>query len=233
MPQIVSIRVIRKRSIQPEQFGNATAEVELVGNVLDGEDHRAVARQMLVDSRALVYENLGMRLPASVVEAAAEVDTPQETATAETTAEPSKRRGRPPGSKNTAPKKETAAAKRKREEAEAAQAAEDEVPGETPNISTGDARVGPDDSPEDHGVPGDDEVPSGNDPAPGAAEMDAGGLNEFINGSIRAGNLTGAQAKTMMREMKIARIRDLDTPDKVTKAKTMIESFIKANGAKK
>ena len=227
MPQITTVRVVRKRSVQPEQFGNATAEVELVGNVLEGEDPKQVARQMLVDSRALVYENLGLRLPASAVENAAEVDTPTETATAETE-EPKKRpRGRPKGSTNTRPKKETAAAKRKREEAEAAA---DEVPGDEPNISTGEARVGPDDNPADHGVPGDDEVPGAEEPAD--AGMDAAGLNDYINGSIRAHKLSGAQAKQMMREMQIARIRDLDSPEKVTKAKVMIDSFIKANEAK-
>lgn len=233
MPQITTIRVMRKRSVQPEQFGNATAEVELTGNVLEGEDPKTVARQMLVDSRSLVYENLGLRLPASVVEAAEAVDTPQETATVEATTEETtkKGRGRPRGSKNTAPKKETAKAKREREAAEAAAAAESEVPGDdAPNISTGDARVGPDDDPDDHGVPGDEEV-SGQEPAV-ETEMDAGQLNEYINGSIRESKLTGQQAKQMMREMKIARIRDLDTSDKVTKAKTMIDSFIKANGSK-
>ena len=124
MVQITTIRVVRKRSVQPEQFGNAMAVVEFTGNVLEGEDPKAVARQMLVDTRALVYENLGMKLPASIVEAYAEVDTPQETAgvSVEEPTKP-KGRGRPAGSKNTAPKKETKAAERKRLKKEAAEEA--------------------------------------------------------------------------------------------------------------
>lgn len=247
MPQITTVRVVRKRSVQPEQFGNAAAEVELVGNVLEGENHVAVARQMLVDSRALVYENLGMKLPASAVAAAEEVDTPEETATVETTTEeteekPKRGRGRPRGSKNTAPKKETAAAKRKREEAEAAAKAaaeadagddipEDDVPGDDdrPQISTN-----PEDrrDPNDPDIPEDDEGAGAEDAAEAEEdELTAEVLHKFITDSITSGKLNTQQAKQMQREMKVARVRDLDTPEKLTKAKAMIDAAIAKNEA--
>ncbi len=233
MPQITTIRVVRKRSVQPEQFGNAMAEVEFTGNVLEGEDPKAVAREMLVDTRALVYENLGMKLPASIVEAYAEVDTPQETAGVETTTEeaPKKGRGRPAGSKNTAPKKETKAAEKKRLKAEAAAAASDDVPGDdipgdepTPNISTGGERVSPEDD-----VPGDD-LDVGAEEG-GDDELTAETLHKFLIENIAAHTLTTIQVKQMQREMKVARVRDLDTPEKLAKAMTMINSSIALNAA--
>lgn len=239
MPQITTVRVVRKRSVQPEQFGNAGAEVEFFGTVLEGEDHVTVARQMLADTRALVYENLGMKLPAEIVAAYAEVDTPQETAgvTVETE-EPTKPkgRGRPAGSKNTAPKKETKAAEKKRLKAEAEAAAEDgndipgdDIPGDdpTPNISTGGERVSPEDD-----VPGDDagdnreeHVEEGGDD-----ELTAETLHKLITSSIPHA-LTTMQAKQMQREMGVARVRDLDTPEKLAKAKTMIDAAIALNAA--
>lgn len=240
MPQITTIRVVRKRSVQPEQFGSAMAEVELTGNVLEGEDPKTVARQMLVDSRSLVYENLGMKLPASAVAAAAEVDTPQETAEATIEAgEPAKKpRGRPVGSKNTAPKKETKAAEKKRLKAEALAAEQaagavgqdddipgDDIPGDepTPNISTGGERVSPEDD-----VPGDDEGAS--EEEGGDDELTAETLHKYITSSIPHA-LTTMQAKQMQREMKVARVRDLDTPEKLAKAKAMIDSAIALNAA--
>lgn len=223
MPQITTIRVVRKRSVQPEQFGNATAEVELVGNVLEGEDYKEVARQMLIDSRALVYDNLGMKLPASAVANAAEVDTPTETAKAETAKAPAtKKRGRPT-------KAEQAAKKAAEEAATEAATADDTdgIPGDdddAPQISTN-----PEDrkNPEDE-IPGDETETEEED----GEEFSAQDLHNFINDSIKAGKLTVPQAKQMQKEMKVARVRDLDTPEKIAKAKNMIDKAIEANEVK-
>ena len=234
MVQITTIRVVRKRSVQPEQFGSAMAEVEFTGNVTEGEDPKAVARQMLVDTRALVYENLGMKLPADIVASYAEVDTPQETAEAEIMAAKPKGRGRPAGSKNTAPKKETKAAERKRLKAEAeaaAAAGSDDIPGDdipgdepTPNISTGGDRVSPEDD-----VPGDDTAPDAEEG--GDDELTAETLHKFLIDNIAAHTLTTIQVKQMQREMKVARVRDLDTPEKLAKAMAMVNSSIALNAA--
>lgn len=251
MPQITTIRVVRRRSVQPEQFGNAAAEVELTGNVLEGEDYKAVARQMLRDSRALVYENLGMKLPASAVADAEEVDTPEETATVETKTEEkpkeSKKRGpgRPKGSKDTAPRKN-------------AKSDDDDLPSDDdgkedePQIRKNpEDRKNPDD--DDDGIPGDDDGDTSAEETKaddgdadfdlgdeaeaeesdgGEADLTSEDLHKHINDSIKAGKLTVMQAKQMQQEMKVARVRDLDTPAKVKKAKTMIDSFIKQNEAK-
>lgn len=64
--QVTSITVLRRRSIQPEQYGNTTAELQVSVNLDEGEDWQEKARELLVSTRALVYENLGLKLPASV-----------------------------------------------------------------------------------------------------------------------------------------------------------------------
>jgi hypothetical protein len=235
MPQITIIRVTRKRSIQPEQFGNATAEVEFVGNVFEGENHKDVARQLLVDSRALVYENLGLRLPKSVVDSAKEIDTPEETVKIEVKVQskPDTKtddvpetdkpiRGRPKGSKSTTAKQK--------------KTVDDDIPSDDgevePNIRA---------NPEDRRDPNDtDDIPGDDKPIEtSAGENDTSGedfttedLHRHINDSIKNGELTVKQAKQMQSEMKVARVRDLDTPAKIAKAKIMIDSFIKANKAK-
>jgi hypothetical protein len=226
MPQITTIRVVRKRSIQPEQYGNTGAEVELVGNVLEGEDYKTVARQMLVDSRALVYENLGMKLPASVVAAAKELDTPQETATVETDAdaepakEPAKKgRGRPKGSKNTRPKAGTKAAEEAAKEAATDATGDDEIPGGDegkPQISTNpENRVDPDD------IPGEDDAAEAE-----ATDFTAEDLHAYIIAAIKADKLTTQQAKKVQQEMGVVRMRDLDTPEKVAEAKAKVDALM-------
>lgn len=99
---VTSITVTRKRSKQPEQFGNATAEITVHSEIDAGDDWEKTARSLLVTTRALVYENLGLKLPASA--GAKETQTPTETATVEVettedkpaTAKPGKKpRGRP------------------------------------------------------------------------------------------------------------------------------------------
>lgn len=56
-------------------------------------------------------------------------------------------------------------------------------------------------------------------------------LHNYIIDSIKAERLTTQQAVRMQKAMKVALVRELDTPAKIKKAKTMIDSFIKANEA--
>ncbi len=97
---VTTITVTRKRSIQPEKYGNTAAELEVTANLTDGEDWQEVARGLLVSTRALVYENLNLKLPVSVA-GGNKVDAPAETATvkAETSEDKPKadkpKRGRP------------------------------------------------------------------------------------------------------------------------------------------
>ena len=203
MPQITTIRVVRRRGVQPEQFGNATAEVELTGTVLDGEDYRAVARQMLRESRALVYQNLGLKLPESALTDAEEADIPDETATVEV----KRGRGRPKGSKDTAPRKSY---KNRGAKDDDDKSQDDE------GLAT-----------EDHDTPDDNHVPA-NDTAgeDDRVEITPEDLHRYINDLIKTNRLTVAQAKQMQKAMGIVRVRDLDTVEKVEKAKGMIDAFV-------
>jgi hypothetical protein len=239
MPQITTIRVIRSRKYQPEQFGGAGAEVELIGNLLEGENHITVARQMLIDTRKLVYENLGLKLPTSIVAEAAEVDTPTETAKVAIAQKPSevaqKPRGRPPGSKNKVTSDAEAAA---------------DIPGDddvAPNIRTNpENRVNPDDDIPDGndeatttaGASSADDIPGDETPAPveekkaTETNIDAQDLHVYINASISSGKLTVKQAKDIQREMGFVRVRDLD-PSKLGEVKRRVDLAIAANGASK
>lgn len=248
MPQITNVRIMRFRKVQPEQFGGAGAEVELHATVLEGEDYRDIARGLLFDARAMVYENLGMKLPASAfkeakaadqpttAKASKEPETTEETPAGDVATEPAteeepKRRGRPKGSKNTAPKKGSKAAKEVAKEAATASA--DEIPGDDnsdeksmPQISTN-----PEDrkDPDTNEIPGEEETAEAGKAPAAASEMDGMAFNTYINDSIRAGKLTGVQAKEMMKAMGIARVRDLETPERLAEAKMMIDTFIAGN----
>lgn len=248
MPQITTIRVVRRRSVQPEQYGSAAAEVELVGNVLEGEDYRKVARQMLNDSRTLVYENLGMKLPAKALEATAEVDTPTETAKVEvekteTKEEEPKRKGpgRPKGSKN----------KPKKEEEKKQEADDDGIPDDgAPQIRTNpEDRRNPED--DDDGIP-DDDTPATKPTSPNSSAADipdddddsseeqeeqgssdddgftTEDLHQMTNEAVKAGNLSVQNAKQVLAEMGIARWRDLPA-EKVGEAKQRLEKAIETS----
>lgn len=253
MPQITNVRIMRFRKVQPEQFGGAGAEVELHATVLEGEDYRDITRGLLFDARAMVYENLGMKLPASAFKEAEAADKPRvekpattkaskepETQTEEeipggdvdteaVTEEKPKSRGRPKGSKNTRPKKGTKAA----EEAvtEAVTVGEDEIPGEdNSNESPKDQiSTNPEDRVDPDAIPGEEETVEAEETKTAEPEMDGVTFNTYINDSIRAGKLTGIQAKEMMKAMKIARVRDLETPERLAEAKMMIDTFIDSN----
>lgn len=139
-----------------------------------------------------------------------------------------KARGRPKGSKNGQPKKETAAAKRKREDAEAREAADrafensdDGVPGDdpAPNISTGGERV----NPNDDGVPGEDESPETE-----MTEFTPKDLHTLIMSHVDANprTLSIANAKQVLAQFKVARAQDL-TNEQALEGKAMVELMVK------
>lgn len=107
--EVTTVTVTRKRSKQPEQYGNAAAEITVVAIIEAGEDWDVVARELLVSTRALVYENLGLKLPASA--GGNEIKTPADTAkvvvetkTTDEAKEPKKRGpGRPRKDKSDLP----------------------------------------------------------------------------------------------------------------------------------
>ena len=157
--------------------------------------------------------------------------------TPETEADKPKTRGRPRGSKNTAPKKETAKAKREREAAEEAAksaegtaahneiAATDGVPGDDevpddeskPNISTGGERVNPEDE-----VPGDDREEHVED-----AEFTPKDLHTMIISLVQATprRLSVANAKQVLAKFKVARAQDL-TNEQAVEGKALVEKML-------
>jgi hypothetical protein len=228
MPEITTIRVVRSRKVQPEQFGSAGAEVELFGTVHEGENHVEATRTMLAEARALVYENLGLTLPAGAVAVAASTDAP---------AEAKKPRGRPAGTKNTRPKAGTKAAKAAEKAAEAPApapatpaAADPSMPpddddSDVPGISTGDARVGPEDNPEDHEIPGETAAPAAEAGAVGSDDYTVHDLQADLMAAISAETLTVQGGRQLMAAYKVKRIRDLN-PEQVAKFKAQLDELI-------
>jgi hypothetical protein len=245
--QVTNVRVSFLREKQPAQYEKAAPAVEFSAVLEEGENHGTAARALMISASEVVYNALGYDVPQRVRKALqngtvpAELSVVTETAEAaeaapegaeeapETEATKPKPRGRPRGSKNTAPKKETAAAKRKREAAEAEAAektdgvpGEDEIPGEepTPNISTGGERVNPEDE-----VPGDDEVPG----EEAETEFTPKDLHTLIMSHVNATprTLSVANAKQVLAHFKVARAQDL-TSEQAVEGKALVEKMVKA-----
>lgn len=95
--QVTTITVTRRRSYQPEKYGGSAAEIEVSANIEDGEDWQEKAKGLLVSTRALVYGNLGLTLPASLAgdtEQSAKDDTAK--VKVDTKSDDKPKRGRPP-----------------------------------------------------------------------------------------------------------------------------------------
>jgi hypothetical protein len=252
--QVTNVRVSFLREKQPAQFEKATPSVEFAATLDEGEDHEAAARQLMIDATRVVYNGIGYDVPARVVTALASGTVPSElsvtTETEETApeapeaaVEPTesseskpKSRGRPKGSKNTRPKKGTKAAE-EAEKAAGAAVSDESVPGEeAPSaISTGEPRVGPEDDPADHGIPGDEEVPGptpqDQDPVDGTPEeFTPKDLHALIISLVQATpkRLSVANAKQILAHFKVARAQDL-TNEQALEGKAMVEKMLAAS----
>lgn len=249
---VTNVRVSFFREKQPAQFEKSHPAVEFAAVLDDGENHEAIARDLMISATRVVYNGLGYDVPEKVAAALANGDVPAELSVdTETTNAPEvepehKKRGRPAGSKNTGPKKETAKAKRLREAAEAAEAAAEDagglviIPGDDDKsaISTGGSRVGPDDDPADHGIPGDKEDAQGDDgipgddggsadDAPGETEFDPKALHTLIMSHVNASprTLSVADAKRVLAHFKVARAQDL-TMGQALEGKAMVDEMV-------
>jgi hypothetical protein len=255
--QVTNVRVSFLREKQPAQYEKAAPAVEFSAVLEDGEDHRAATRALMISAAEVVYNAIGYDVPDRVQKALAGGAIPAELSVDTKTAEPAaetveaaeeapetaeatpeadkpKKRGRPKGSKNTAPKKGTAAAKKA---AEAEVPGEDDgVPGDEPSkdaISTGDARVGPDDDATDHGAPGDDDVPgseeSGDPVDDSSDEFTPKDLHALIMSHVNATprTLSVANAKQILAHFKVARAQDL-TNEQALEGKAMVEKMVEA-----
>jgi hypothetical protein len=251
--QVTNVRVSFLREKQPAQYEKAAPAVEFSAVLADGEDHGAAARALMISASTVVYNALGYNVPAKVAEKLASGTVPAELSVAtettetspaapetaeetpETEADKPKTRGRPRGSKDTGPRKETAAAKKKRlaAEAEAAKAAEnDSVPGddETPNISTGEERVDPNDS---DGIPGDDDASDQREEhVPDDTEFTPKDLHTLIMSHVNATprTLSVANAKQVLANFKVARAQDL-TNEQALEGKAMVGKMVAATAA--
>lgn len=79
--EAVTITVTRKRTRQPVQYESESAEIQVVVNLDPDSDWEATARELLETTTALVYANLGLKLPAST--SSKKVENPTETAKVE------------------------------------------------------------------------------------------------------------------------------------------------------
>lgn len=247
--RVTNVRVSFLREKQPAQFEKSRPEVEFAATLEDGDDHVSAARQLMTEAATIVYAGIGYDVPAKVAAALAGGNVPAEVsvvvkgtgaapepseAPAEATpAEPDKpkTRGRPVGSKNTAPKKETAKAKRERLAAETKAADElaagavgddDAVPGDepTPNISTGGERVDLNDADD---IPGDDRDERVEEEFTPKMLHDL--MTDLIRGTPR--KLSIINAKQVLAKFKVARAGDL-TPEQALEGKAMVEEMVKA-----
>lgn len=258
--QVTNVRVSFLREKQPAQYEKAAPAVEFAAVLDQGDDHVAAARRLMIDATAVVYAGIGYGVPAKVAKALADGYMPAEVSVEAITADVApaapeaggvdvpgeeakpKTRGRPKGSKNTRPKAGTKAAEEALKGSNSFTGAkpfpdddtipgDDAVPGDTPAISTGESRVGPDDNPEDHGIPGDsDGIPGDEDTASKEeVEFTAKDLHTLIHESIKAKKLSVPSAKQVLAQFKVARAQDL-TPEQVIEGRGMVEKMIAASG---
>jgi hypothetical protein len=245
MPQITAVRVVRRRSAQPAQFESAAAEVELTGTILDNENYIDVARELLVESRALVYENLGLPLPprANKKQDAEEMDTAEETATVEvitpeatTAAEvpveepakkadaPKKKPGRPAGAKNKPKPVEVVVPKDEVPDLDAS-----EVPGgEATNVETVPLDVIPDDkaaAPAEVPV----ESPATGDTTPSTSHLTGDGLQMYIVDKVKNKEATADQVMTLRKELGLASFKEVTDVEQLTAIQARVDDLVLEN----
>ena len=265
--QVTNVRVSFLREKQPAQYEKSAPAVEFAAVLDEGESAELVARELMTSATAVVYNGLGYNVPPRVAQALANGKVPSElavekelasvdelefpvvstyssVAAAEAAEDTTKKKkgGRPVGSKNTGPKKETAKVKRLREEAEVAAteaaaellAGDDAVPGDEPTdtpkdqISTGEERVDPDTVPGDDETPGDAEAESGQHDVAGE-EFTPKDLHTLIMSHVNATprTLSVGDAKQVLAHFKVARAQDL-TNEQALEGKSMVEKMVAA-----
>lgn len=244
--QVTTITITRSRKVQPEQYGNAEASVTLVANVDEGDDWKKTAKSLLTDARGLVYENLGLKLPARAADD--EVDTAQETATVE--ADEGKAGEKKPAGKKATGKKGRPSTKKNTPPAEAAPSSDD-VPDDSSddNIrSNPEDRQNPDDDiPDDdatqvhdakavkaaaEGDAGDDIPDDGGESTSGGeadedpnAEYGVGDLQSYLTQQVKDKKISAQRVREIISSHGVARTSDLPA-DKVLVVKQQIEKEV-------
>lgn len=195
MPEITSVKVLSRRGIQPEQYGSAVAEVELTGDVLEGEDYRDVVREMLTEARGLVYENIGKDLPKFAQTGASE--TKKVTAKPKTTKAAAK-------TTKADPKKEKAV-----DPTDIPEDDEVDYDAEAKKAIAVDAAAKKKKAAADKKA-AEDEDAAFLDEQENDEKLTAEGLHKKMMDAIKDGKLITSKAKGIMAAFKVKRLRDLD-----------------------
>lgn len=251
--QVTTVKVSFLREKQPAQYEKSQPAVEFAATLDDGEDYREAARSLMVDATSVVYAGLGYVTPQKVAEALQGWSTPSggEVSVETTDAsdevptgddEPKKRRGRPPGSKNTRPKAGTKAAE-EAEEAQKAKAADpsDDIPDDDPPANSAhpnmEDRVNPDDDIPDEDVPSADAQEQQTNGAAESADASneeeetwtALDLHTFMTENIKTKKLTVVNARKVLAHFKVARASDLND-EQALEGKEMLDAMMAGDG---
>lgn len=239
--QVVTISVTRARKVQPEQYGSADASITVAANLEEGEAWQDAARTLLNDTRAIVYENLGLKLPTRATEA---VKT-TEAASSETVSPAAKGAATTKPAETAAPKGEDTKRKPGRPSTKkgiAPEAAVDVPADPEPNIRANpEDRVNPDDDVPDVGAGTEskpaaaantaaDDVPDDATPMTGGtADVDPIGeyttadLQNLLTNLVKNKKVTAQRVREIVASYGVARTSDLPA-DKVLEVKTKIEA---------
>lgn len=72
MVKVFEIQVTRGRKVQAKEYEPSHSEIILKGQLSEDEDYNDVGRKLLYDARKMVYEDLGIKLPARATRSVAD-----------------------------------------------------------------------------------------------------------------------------------------------------------------
>jgi hypothetical protein len=174
--RVTNITVSYLRELQPAKYEKAVPAVEFSVSVDEGEDHKELSRNLMHDAIVLAHDALGVDVPNSISNKVAVIENSvvqtedpdvqtenvaqatgtvaQATGTAvkenpfaEKDSEvPSATAEKPKRTRRTKAEMEAARLAEMEQERAEAKADDNEIPGATPNISTGEERINPEDS---------------------------------------------------------------------------------------
>lgn len=234
--RVSSISVTRERKVQPEQYGSAGASLTVVADMDEGDNWEEAARNLLEGTRGLVYENLGLKLPAKAkaapkeetkVETTEDAGVPDEDDKKDAKADKKdaktttgKKRGRPPKNKKSEEVKD-----------------DDGMPDDDePQIRTNpENRVNPED--DDDGVPDDDStvspdsvegIPDDDEEEPTGSETEytAQDLQSFLTTMVKDKKITAQRVREIVASKGAARTTDL-SPEQIIEVRDEIRAEAK------
>lgn len=251
--QVTNVTVSFSRKKQPAKFEETAPMVEFSAVFDEGDCYIKETRTLLYNAAEAVYAGIGYDVPTKVAEALRKGSTPNGvniTVNVASQKNPStdqvdipaeeqevvepleeekpKTRGRPRGSKNTMPKKNTKAAE---EAAKPVDVSSDDIPDDIPNIRA---------NPEDRvdldgydGIPEQVEATStvNTDPTDPTditvSDYTARDLHDFVRSAVDKKDLSPANAKQLQAHFKVSRFRDL-SPEQAVEGRDMALKMMEA-----